>query len=145
MAGIGNFPAGVLLQANMSDMDLTSFIRHPTVNTDNSGALETGRDGTVEILLARYVKFIHDGAIQEHGQLQGNLQRLLIDRERRGIVHLVCTAIFTVKLISHVLFGFELHQGGAVVLAKLRKRRPHMADDLTVRSVITVTRWATAI
>ena len=61
----------------------------PPVHTNDSGSLESGRDGAVEILLSRDVYFIDDVAVKEHRNLEGNIERLLIQVEWGSVVHFV--------------------------------------------------------
>ncbi len=68
----------------------------------------------------------------EHGDAEGDVEGLLVDHERRRVVHLVGADRLPVDAVDDLLLGLELHQGRAVVLAQLGQGRPHVAEDLGV-------------
>jgi len=85
----------------------------------------------------------HDTFI-EHGDRQGDIQGLLVDHERRSVVHLIGANRLPVDPVDDLLFRFELHQSGAVILAELGQRRPHVAENLGVVGAAVPARRAAA-
>ena len=132
VALVGDLAAGVLLDADLRDRELAAAERQPAVHADDRGALEAGRDRAVEVLLARDVHLVDDVAPEHQALLDGDVHRLLVDQERRRVVHLVGADVLLVEEVDDVLLGLELHQRGAVVLAQLRERRAHVAQHLAV-------------
>ena len=57
---------------------------------------------------------------------------MLVDHERRRVVHLVGADRLPVDPVDDLLLRFELHEGRAIVFAELGQRRPHVAEDLGV-------------
>ena len=79
-----------------------------------------------------------DVAAQEQRDGDGAIERYRVDLERRCIVHFVGADSFLIQKVDDVLAGLELHQSRAVVLAHLRERRPHVAQDLGVMLAVVV-------
>ncbi len=132
MADIAHLAAGVLLEAELDDADGTILVGNRPVDADNGGALETGGNGAIEVLLASDVQLVDHDAVVEHGDAEGDVKGLFIELEGRGIVHLISADGLAVDLVDDLFFRLEFHQRGPVVLAQLRKRRPHVAENLRV-------------
>jgi len=144
VAGIAHLAAGILLQTELDDGDGAVLVGHRAVDADNGGALKSGRDTAVEILLAGDMELIDHDAVVEHGDAQGDVEGLFIEFKRGSIIHLVGADGLAVDPVDDLLFGLELHQGGAIVLAELREGRPHVAEDLRVIVIAVAARRAAA-
>ena len=117
---VGNLAAGVFFHAELDEAHLLVAQRNLAVDAEDGGALETRRDGTVEILFAGDVDLAHDLQLGSEGNLEGVLQSLGVDRERRGVVDLVRARGAVRDAVDDVLARLELHERGAVVFAHLR-------------------------
>jgi hypothetical protein len=135
VARVGNLAAGILLNAHLGDRKRAPAERKPAVDPHDGGALKPGRNRPVQILLPGNVHFVDDVAAEHQALLDGDVHGLLVDKERRRVVHLIGTHVFLVEEVDDVLLGFELHECGAVVLAKLRKRGSHVPQDEPVMSL----------
>jgi hypothetical protein len=129
---VGHLATGILLQPQLVNADFPALIRYPAVHPDDRRALKTGGDAAVEVLLAGHVELVHQLEIQHQGHLEGDVQGLLVQHERRRVVHFVGAYRVAIDAVDDLLLGLELHQRGAVVLAQLRERRPHVPQDLGV-------------
>jgi hypothetical protein len=132
MSAVRDLAAGVLLEGELADTDATVAVLKPAIDTEDRGALEAGGNGAVEVLLARDVEFIDDAQTAEHADLEGDVDGLGIDEERRRVVELVRADGVVMDAVVNVLPRLLLHEGGAVVLAHLRERRPHVTEDLRI-------------
>ena len=134
MALVRDLTAGVLLDADLRDGDLAPAERQAPVHAHNRGALESGRDRTVQVLLARDVHLVHDVAPQHQALLDRHVHRLLVDQKGGRVVHFVGADVRLVQQVDDVLFGLELHQRRAVVFPQFGERRTHVAQhDAVVR------------
>ena len=132
VTAVGNLAARVLLDADLGDGELAAAERQAAVDADDGGALKSGRDRPVEVLLAGDVDLVDDVAAQHQTLFDGDVDRLRIDQKRRRVVHLVGADVGRVEEVDDVLAGLELHQCSAVVLAELRQGRSHVTEDRTV-------------
>ncbi|MCK7518234.1 MAG: hypothetical protein MZV64_11195 [Ignavibacteriales bacterium] len=132
MADVADLAAGVLLEAELDDRDAAVLVRDGAVDAEDGRALEAGRDAAVEVLLAGDVDLVDEVEAVEQGDAEGPVEGLLVDHERRRVVHLVGADRLPVDPVDDLLAGLELHQGRAVVLAELGQGRPHVAEDLGV-------------
>ena len=132
VADIGHFAAGILLDAQLDDPDLLPLERDLALDAQDAGALESGGDAAVEVLLARDVELADDIGLEQQRHLHGDLHRLAVEQEGRRVVDLIGAGGLVLDAVDHDLARLELHQRRAVVLAELGKGRPHVADDLGV-------------
>ncbi|MBP1770479.1 MAG: hypothetical protein H6P96_1097 [Candidatus Aminicenantes bacterium] len=119
VADIADLAAGVLLESELDDRDSTVVVGDGSVDAEDGRALEAGRDAAVEVLLAGDVDLVDEVEAVEQGDAEGPVEGLLVDHERRGVVHLVGADRLPVDPVDDLLAGLELHQGRAVVLAEL--------------------------
>ena len=132
VADVADLAAGVLLEAELDDPDVPSLVGDLPVDADDRRPLEPRRDAPVEVLLAGDVQLVDHLAVVEQADLEGDVQRLLVDHEGRRVVHLVGADGLPFDPVDDLFFGLELHEGRAVVLPELGQGRPHVAEDLGV-------------
>ena len=132
MPPVGDFATAVFLDAHLSDGQLAVAKRESPVDADDGGALESRRDGAVQILLAGDVDLVDDVATQHQTLLDGDVDSPWIDQKRWRVVHLVGTDIALVEQIDDVLPGLELHQSRPVVLAQFGQGRSHVTKNSAV-------------
>ena len=73
------------------------FERKPAVDAHDRRALKASWNRAIQILLTRDVDLVDDVHVHHQTQLDGYIDRLLIDQERRRIVHLVRADILMVQ------------------------------------------------
>ena len=132
VADVGNLAAGVFLHAELDEAHFLVLQLDFSIDTQNGGTLETRRDGTVEVLFTGDVHFAHDLELGGEGYFECILQRLGVDGERRGVVHLVGTGGAVCDAIDNVLASLELHEGRSVILAHLGESRAHVAQQFGI-------------
>ncbi|EKD51431.1 MAG: hypothetical protein ACD_62C00256G0002 [uncultured bacterium] len=130
MSNVRNLAAGIFLNAELNEFDDFAFDGKLSRHTHNARALKTSRDGAVQILFAGYVKFTHDVLFEQERDLNGNIQCLLIDAKRGGVVNVVRASGFVLDTVDDVLARAKLHERGAIILAQFTQRGPHVANDL---------------
>jgi len=135
---VADLAAGILFDADLPDAHRAVAEGHLAVGADDGGTLEAGGDAAVQVLLAGDVHFADDVAAQQHRHQQAAVQGQVVHLEGRGVVHLVGADRLAVQQVDDLLARLELHQRGAVVLAHLRERRAHVAQDLGVVVVAVV-------
>jgi hypothetical protein len=86
----------------------------------------------VEVLLPGDVHLVDDVHVHHQAQLDGHVDGLLVDQERRRVIHLVRAHVQVVQEVDDLLLRLELHQRRAVVLSQLRQRGPHVAQHFAV-------------
>ena len=132
VSDVGNLTAGIFLHTELDEAYLLVLELDFAVDTQDSGSLETGRDGTVEVLFTGDVHLAHDFELGGEGDFEGVLQCLGIDGERRGIIDFVGARRAVRDTIYNVLAGFEFHEGRTVIFAHLGKGRAHVAQQLRI-------------
>ncbi len=86
----------------------------------------------VEVLFPGDVELAHQIEPKEQRHLDRDVEGGLVDEKRRRVVHFVGAHRVTVNPVDDLLLGLELHERGAVVLAELGERGPHVPEDLRV-------------
>ena len=126
VTNIGDLAACVFLHAELDEAHFLVFQLNLAVDTQNSGTLETGRDGAVEVLLTGDMHFAHNFQFGGQSDFQSVLQCLGVDGEWGSVVHLIGAGGFVSDAVDDVLAGLELHQRGAVILAHFGKGGAHV-------------------
>ncbi len=115
------------------------LVGNPAVSAEDSRALKSCGDAAVEILLAQDVKLADDVAVEEKSHLKGDVERLLVELEGRGIVHLVSANVVSVELVNDLFACLEFHDGRAVVFAELGESGPHVPQHFGMIVLIVFT------
>lgn len=144
MADVRNFAAGVLLDRELPNADLAVFVWDPPADANDTGALKTGGDRAVQILLAGDVQLADDVQPQQQADFERDVEGLVVDEERRRIVKLVGADRIPVDAVVDVLAGLLLHERRAVVLPQFRKSWTHVPQDLGVILLAVVPGGTTA-
>ena len=123
-----NFPAGILFQSQLNDVNFLTLERYPAIDPDNRRPLESGRNRPVEVLLPGDVDFADDFTVEQHGDFDRDIDSLLVDRKGRVVVQFVSAGGFLIDAVDDLLLGLGFHQSRAVIFTHFRQGRAHVAQ-----------------